>query len=348
MNHQGVNHATGLPAIDNKDLQIIIGTRVSSYMISTYRTQLPLMAILNIETDVGLCSTETYLCEDTTDLPQISDSALNAKLPPSVISPPKTVTFTGWCFGGFVTKLSRVQLQCINQHEVLRNWYQFSLARSIEDGKQSIVARFYRHLLTRAVHPENTGHAAGMMGDPQELGTASRPVLVSPETSHLWVNSMLNVVKQMPRAVPPENGEWGQSVEDAFFLAPAIVENTFRLSEYYNSYDRVGDCAGCHTTRQTFDRMPYGMLAITSYCNDKRVIETAGGTCIVYPVLFGRRYMGTKASLRIDTMNYESADKESVFFKTTFYWQVYTYDCRFLGISWITIRNPQPETVTCG
>ena len=346
-NITGVNHAVGLPAIDNQDIQYLLNNRISSYIISSYRQSLPINLFLTVDMDVELCDSTTYLCEDTRDLPQMSDSALNAKLPRHVINPPRTVTFSGFCKGGFETKLAKEQAQCINRSEVLRNWYQFSMARAIEDGKEALMARFYRHLVTNGVHPLNTGHAAGQEGDPQDIGTPSEPVLVTPDNIHIWDNAILEVIKQMPRATPAEN-RFGLSVEDGFMFTAAQLENTYRNSPFYNDYDRVGDCAGCHAVRQTFDRMPRGLLPITSYCIEKRVITSGGKDCVVYPVLFGRRYMGTKAALRVDTSSYECNDDDSIIFKSTFYWHVHTYDNRYLGLSWITIVNPQPETISCG
>lgn len=346
-NTGAVNHAANLPAMDNADLQIVLGTRLSQYVITQYRRTLPLQLILTIDMDINMCSTTTYLCSNETDLPQLSDSALDSVIPRVTIKPPRTVTFNGFCKGGFETKISKEQLNCINQSDILRQWYQNSLMQAVEDGKQSLMARFYRHLLTEGTHPKNTGMNAGQVSGGQVLGTPSQPVWITPEKVDSWFMALINTVKQMPR-VTSVTQEFGASTENMFLFGPAELESVLMKNEAYNSWQLSGDCANCALFKDTFDRMPRGIMPITSYCVESRIIESGGESCKVYPVLFGRRFMGTKASLRVDTSTYDSLDRESVFFKTTFYWHIHTYDCRTMGISWITIDDPQPETKTCG
>lgn len=347
IHNTGVNHAASLPGIDNQDLRLIIGTRLSEYVIKRYRRTLPLMLFLDIEMDVDLCSGTTYLCEDTTDLPNMADSAIDAVLPRFTIKPPKTVTFQGFCVGGFETKLAKEQMDCINKSEILRNWYQTSLLRAIEDGKESLMARFYRHLLTHAVHPANTGNNAGMVTGGKVLGTPSNPVWIRPDTVDSWHMEIIDVTKQMPRSAPVEQ-EFGATTENMFLFGPAELESIYMKSDNYNDWLKVGDCNKCSMFTDTFGRMPRGIMPITSYCIETRTIQSGGQTCKVYPVLFGHRYSGTKAALRVDTSSYKSVDGDSIFFRTKFYWHIHTYDARHMGLSWITIDNPRPETKQCG
>ena len=347
LNHNGVNHASGLFALDNKDLQVVLGTRLANLVITIYRRTLPIHLILEIDSGVDLCSTVTYLCEDNTDLPQLSDSALDALIPRHQIAPPKVVTFSGFCKGGFETKLAKEQMECINQSEILREWYQSSIMRAVEDGKNALMARFYRHLMTHAVHPKNTGMNAGLVEGGNVLGTPSDPVLLTPDTVDVWHMALVNTVKQMPRSNPVVQ-EYGASAENMFIFAPPILESLYMKNENYNSWAISGDCASCSMFKDTFDRMPRGIMPITSYCIEKRTVVNGGVKCTSYPVLFGKRYMGTKAALRIDTKNYESPDGDSLFFKVSFYHSIFTFDCRYMGISWVSIQDTQPETISCG
>ena len=342
-----VNHASGLPAMDNKSMQIILGTRISNIIIQNYRRTLPINLFLSVDMDVDLCGTVTYLCEDQADLPRLSDSALDAGVVRRVISPPKTVTFSGFRKGSFETKMSKEQLECINRSDVLRNWLRTSLMQTIEDGKQSIMARFYRHLITEGVHPKNTGLNAGLQEGGQVLGTQDNPVELTPDGVDDWYMAILNTIKQMPRSVSVGN-EYGLSTEQAFLFAPAQVESLNMKNANYNSWQISGECANCSLFSDKFDRMPRGIMTITSRCIEPYIVSNGGNTCKAYPVLFGRRYQGTKAALRIDTKTYDSADGESTFFRSNFYWHIHTYDCRNMGLSWVTINDTQPKTTSCG
>ena len=342
----GQNHASGLVAMDNKDLQLLMNQRLSNYVIRVYQHTLPINLFLSVDMDVDLCGSISYLCEDTTDQPHIADSALDALVPRQQISAPRVVSFNGFCMGGFETKISKEQLECISQSEILRNWYQSSLMQAVERGKDSLMARFYRHLLVRAVHPKNTGMAAGLESDPQVLGTPTNPVILTPENIDVWYVALLSVIRQMPRSVPAEN-QYGLSTENSFLFGPTALENLNMKNPEYNSWMTVGECASCGLFSDTFQRMPRGIMPITSYCIEKRQCKSGGKTRNVYPVLFGKRFLGTKASLRVDTTSYDSLDGGSHFFKTNFYWSIHTYDCRFMGLSWITIEDTQPETVAC-
>lgn len=339
-----INHASGLPAIDNEALQVLIGTRLSDFVIAQYRRTLPLQLFLTIEMDVDLCSTITYLCEDHSDLPNMSDSALDGPIKRKVMSAPKVVVFSGFCKGGFETKLSTEQLECINQSSILRDWYNRSLSTAIEDGRNAIMARFYRHMLTNA-HPSNTGNNAGLTGGGNVVGSPTNPVLFDPTNADKFFVSVLNVIKQMPRTNAPEN-EFVASADNAFIFGPQNMEGVLMQNDNYNSWNIVGDCANCGLFKDTFDRMPRGIMPITSFCVEKRVFDNSGDPKTVYPVLFGKRYMGTKANIRVQTYNYMAENKESIFYRTNYYWHIHTFDPRFLGVAWITVQNDQPATIS--
>lgn len=339
----GVNHATNLPAIDNRELQILFGTRLAEYVIRQYRRTLAVNLFLDIDSDVDLCKTITYLCEDHDDVPDMSDSALDSGIKRKTISPPRVIQFHGFCKGGFETKLSIEQLECIQQSEILNQWYNNQLATAIENGRNALMARFYRHLLTTA-HPKNSGPNAGLTGGGQEVGLPTKPVLFNPDQADLLMTSMLNVIKQMPRATTVQN-EFGVSAEDAFFFGPQAMESVFMQTESYMRYDSVGDCATCSLFKDVFDKKPRGFMPITSFCVESRTCLNGDTPITVYPVLFGKRYRGAKASLRVKTHNYMSPDGESVFYRVTFYHHIHTYDPRFLGVAWITVKDNQPITI---
>lgn len=338
-----VNHAANLPAIDNQELQILLGTRLSEYIVKQYRRTLAVNLFLDIESSVDLCRTIQYLVEDHDDVPDMSDSAVDGPLKRKTIAPPKVMQFQGFCKGGFETKLAVEQLECIQQSEILNKWYNDQMATAIENGANAIMARFYRHMITNS-HPKNTGGNAGLTGGGNQVGLPTRPVLFDPANADKWASSILDTIKQMPRATSVPN-EFGVSAEDAFFFGPQKMESVFMQVPEYNSYDRVGDCASCALFKDVFDRKPRGLMPITSYCVESRTCQSGAGPLTIYPVLFGKRYLGSKASMRVKTHNYMSNDQESVFYRVTFYHHIHTYDPRFQGVSWITVKNDQPATV---
>ena len=343
----GVNHAANLPAIDNQDLQVLLGTRLSEYIIFQYRRTLPLHLFLKIDSDVDLCRTITYLCEDHESTPDMGDSAIDGTIKRQTLKAPKVKTFQGYCKGGFEVKLSDEQMECIGQSDVLTTWYNNQIATAIENGKNAIMARFYRHLLTNA-HPKNTGSNAGMTEGGNQVGSPSAPVLFDPDNADKLMTSILNVIKQMPETGYVDN-EFGRSAQDAFIFGPQGMETVLMQTEAYNRWDSVGDCGNCSLFKDVFDKKPRGLMPITSSCIERRTCVSGGETITVYPVLFGKRYMGSKASLRVKAKSYQSADGDSYFQRVGYYHHIHTYDPRFLGIAWITVAHDQPATVVgCG
>ena len=341
--NSGINHAANLPAMDNQSLQVLFGTRLAQFVIAQYRFTLPLNLILEIDSDVDLCRTITYLCEDHSDLPNMSDSALDSGKKRKVISPPKVITFQGFCKGGFETKLSVEQLECIQQSPILNQWYNNQLATSIENGREAIMARFYRHLLTTA-HPKNTGLNAGLIQGGNVVGLPTNPVKFDPENADLFMTAVVDTIKQMPRAVAPQN-EFGQSTENGYIFGPRTMESVLMQVEKYLRYDSVGSCGACSLFTDVFQHMPRGLMPITSNCIESRTCNTSAGPITIYPVLFGKRFLGAKAALRVKTKNYMSPDGESIFYCVTYYHHIHTYDARYHGVGWITVANNQPDTV---
>lgn len=345
--NNGINHAANLPSIDNKDLQVLLGTRLAQYVIAQYRRTLPLHLFLQIDSDVDLCRTITYLCEDHDNVPDMSDSAIDGSVKRKTIAPPKVVTFQGFCKGGFETKLSIEQLECIEQSEILSKWYNDQMATAIDNGRNAIMARFYRHLMTHH-HPKNTGSNAGLTGGGNEVGSPTNPVLFDPANADKFFTSVLNVIKQMPRASSVDS-EFGESMEDAFIFGPQSMESVLMQTPEYMQYDSVGSCANCSLFKDVFTHMPRGIMPITSFCVESRTCDSGNGPLTIYPVLFGKRYHGSKASLRVKFHNYKSLDGESVFYRVNFYHHIHTFDPRFMGVAWITVQNEQPATVEgCG
>ena len=351
LDNLGINHASGLPALDNQSLQILLGTRLSSYVITQLRRTLPANLFLIIDANVDMCSTTTFLCEDFSDTPQLQDSALDSSIKRRTVAPPKIVSFHGFHKGAFEYKIAKEQLECINKSAILKSWYQKSMQRAVEDGRQSIMARFVRYLMTNGVHPSNTGNNAGLTEAGHVLGTPSDPIALSPddfEGIDDWYNEILNVSQQMPDTVPMDN-EFGRSKDNLFLFGPMQLESLLRKTPEYNDANNMGEmCRGCAYFADAFDKMPRNIYHITSYCTEARIIKNGNDCCKVYPVLFGKRYQGSKASLRIDNKSYDSPDGESTFFRTTFYWNIYTYDCRNLGLSWVSIADRKPKTKSCG
>ena len=351
LDNLGVNHAAGLPAMDNQGLQIVLGTRISSYVITQLRRTLPAHLFISIDSDIDMCQTTTFICEDLSDAPQLQDSALDASVKRRTVSPPKTVSFHGFHKGAYEYKIAKEQLECINQSEILKKWYMNNMNRALEEARQSIMARFVRYLMTNGVHPKNTGNNAGLTIAGHVLGTPSDPIALDPndfEGIDDWYVELLEVAKQMP-----DNGvadsEFGRSKDNLFLFGPTQLEGLLMKTASYNNAALMGEgCRSCAYFNDAMDKMPRNIYHITSYCTETRIVKNGNSCCKVYPILFGKRYQGTKASLRVDSHNYDSADGESRFFRTTFYWNIYTYDCRNLGISYVTIADRKPKTKSCG
>lgn len=338
----GVNHAANLPAYDSKELQVIFGTRVSEYIIAAYRRILNLELILQIDSDVDLCKTITYLCEDDSGIVDMADTALDGPIKEQFLSMPRVKTFHGFCKGGFVFKLAVEQLECIYQSDILRNWFNSQLAASIENGRQAIMARWYRQLIASA-HPKNTGNNAGLTYGGQVVGRPGAPVLFNTSNVDKFFMAVLGVIKQMPKGVMPSN-EFGSAIEgEAFIFGPSIMENVLMQAEIYSRYDA---CGVCTLFKDVFTYRPRNILPITGDCIESYTCVSGGVTHTVYPVLFGKRYKGAKASLRVKTHNWMTDDQQSVFYQTIFYHHMYVYDPRYLGLGYIVIEQEQPEIIT--
>ena len=159
--YSSFNYAAGLPQVDNTDLRVLFSNLISTYVIANYRHTLPLNAIMPIGMSVDLCGSKTFLVEDDTETPDFNDTAVDSFVNRRVFTPPRTISFNGWVKSAVETKLSVEQWKCIQQSEILRNWFSRSIDKMVADGKDAIMARFYRHLLTH-VPAFNTGLKAGM------------------------------------------------------------------------------------------------------------------------------------------------------------------------------------------
>lgn len=343
-------YAAGLPSETNNDLQALFANAISSYIIANYQYTLPLQAIMPIGSSIDLCGSNTFLVDESTDMPDLADTAVDSYTNRRTLTPPRTISFNGWVKSALEVKLGKEQFACISQSSILSQWFSRSLDRMVTDGRDAIMARFYRHLLSK-VPACNTGMNAGMMSGRYVMGTPENPIVIydndGGESVDRWLREMLDVVKEMPRMAPVEN-MFGMSAENAFLFGPTDIENAYVASDKYNTYNLVGDCAGCSMFQDSFTKMPRGVLPITSFVNEKREIVTASGVkCTVYPVLFGKRNIGTEANISVETNNYSSNDGQSLFFNSTMYSSIYTYDPRHLGISWVTFERTKPETKVC-
>lgn len=345
LNSFGVNHAANLPAYDSKELQILFGTKVSDYIITVYRRTLNLQLILSIDSDVDLCKTITYLCEDDSGITDMSDTALDGPIKEQFIGMPRIKTFHGFCKGGFKWKFAVEQLECIWQEDILKNWFNTQLATSIENGRTAIMARWYRQLMV-SVHPKNTGNNAGLMYGGNVIGDYGEPVLFDSDNCDLWFLAMRDVIKQMPPGSTAEN-EFGVGLDtDAFIFGPSIMESVLMSTDLYMQWQYVGDCGNCAYFKDTFDKYPRGIMPITGDCIESYTCTSGGESHTVYPILFGKRYKGAKAALRIKSYTYNSEDQQSVFYQTIFYHHMHVYDPRYLGLAYIVIDKAQPTTIT--
>lgn len=350
LNNWGVDYASPLPAMDNAALNVLIPTRLSPYVIQSLRYTLPAQLFLSIDMDVDLCQKVAYLCEDTTDVPRFNDGAIDGPTSNVTLSPPRIKEFHGFHKGSFQTKLAKEQLECMNRSPVLMAWYRNSLDKAIENGRQSILSRFYMFILANGVHPQNKGMNAGLASQDYVLGTPSNPILLDPdhETSiEDFYSQVRGVLRQMPDAGQPDN-EFGKSVENAFVFTTAKLEDTLMQYKRWNDWNKMGDCVRCSMMEGSFERMPYGIFHITSRCVAERNCKMGQDTMKSYPVLFGKRYQGAKAAIRVENRSWESQDGESIFFRTNFYFHIHVYDCRNMGLAWITLKTRKPLLASCG
>lgn len=350
LSNWGVDHATPLPAMDNDALKVLVPARLSPYVIQELRYTLPANLFLSIDMDVDLCQTVAYLCEDSTDVPRFNDGALDGPTKNVTMSPPRIVEFHGFHKGSFQTKLAKEQVECMQRSPILMSWYRKSLERAVEDGKQAIMARFYMYLMANGVHPKNTGTAAGLTNSIYDVGTPEEFIELDPSDENAipdFYSHMMGVIRQMPDSGQPEN-EYGKSVSNAFVFGPVEMEDAFKQYRHWNDFDKMGDCAACSMMDGTFGRMPYGLMHIASRCIHSRKCMVGQEQRTVYPVLFGKRYQGAKASIRVDNRTWESQDGESIFFRTNFYFHIHVYDCRNLGLAWVSVKLRQPKKATCG
>lgn len=350
MNLDSKIYASGLPQETNKDLQSLFANVISSYVIANFAHTLPLNAILPIGTSVDLCGGTSYLVDDPTTVPDLNDTAVDSFVNRRTLTPPRMINFNGWVKSELETKLGAEQLHCINQSPILKQWFNRALDRMVSDGRDAIMARFYRHMMSH-VPPANTGLKAGFESKRFVLGDPANPVVIKDndggESVDRWLRELLNVVKEMPRSAPVEN-EYGVSAENSFLFGPTEIEHAYMASDKYNTYNSVGDCAGCSLFTDTFDKMPRGIFPLTSFAVEKREVVTAAGQkCTIYPVLFGKRNIGTEANLSVQTSNWMTPDKKSFIFNTTMYSSIHTYDPRYLGVSWVTFEQTRPQTKNC-
>jgi len=336
----GINHAAQLPAMDNKDLQVLMGTRLSEYIIYQYRRTLAIELFLQIDSSLDICNTVTYLVEDHAQLPSMSDSAVDAAYKRQTLSPPRTLTFHGFCKGGFEIKMDEDQMECINQFPVLKMWYNDQLATAIENGRNALMTRFYRTLLT-SVHPKNTGNSAGLTTGGQVVGAPSAAVLFDKDNADAWFKQVVNVIKQMPRTASVPN-EFGHSSVDGFIFGPQEIESVLMSVSEYNRYDSVGDCGSCALFRDYFPHKPRGLDVITSYCVESLTCLSGGEPQTVYPILFGKRYRGAKASIRLKNKTYMEDATGAMINQIVYYWHMHVYDCRFLGKGHIVVNDEKP------
>ena len=125
LDNLGVNHAAGLPAMDNQGLQIVLGTRISSYVITQLRRTLPAHLFISIDSDIDMCQTTTFICEDLSDAPQLQDSALDASVKRRTVAPPKTVSFHGFHKGAAVLAAINVD-DFVTKSEWVQEWVHFT------------------------------------------------------------------------------------------------------------------------------------------------------------------------------------------------------------------------------
>lgn len=345
----GVNYAANLPAFDNSQLSALFFNRVAGYLLRQLELTFPLHLLLNIQTTIDLCESVTYLCEDTDDSAALQDTALDSIVKRERLgSPPKAITFSGYNVASMEFKIASDQLYCINRSPILRQWYMNSLNRALENGKQAIFRRFYRHLMNYAVHPDNTGNQAGMLSHNAMVGSPTQPILVNNETVDYWLLELLKVAKEMPTMTMLPDNFYGMTAANLFAFAPYQLEDIYMKAPSYNTFWMTGACASCTWMQSVFDKHPRGFFHITTPCLDRRVIKSGDKTCYVYPVLFGVRYRGTQAALQTDMFTYQTQDRESLIIRINFRYQIYTYDCRFMGVSWIMLEETHPPLAVCG
>lgn len=347
LSNWGVDYASPLPAMENSALSTLIPARLSPYVISTLRYTLPLQLFISIDMDVDLCQKVAFLCDDTTDTPRASDGAIDGPTSRVTVNPPRIKEFHGFHKMSLEAKLAKEQLDCMQRSSILMAWFRRELDRAIEDGRQAIMSRMYAYLMSSGIHPKNTGDAAGLRDSVYTLGTPRNPILLDPDSKHginTFYSQLKGVIRQMPDFGQPDN-EFGKSTDNAFLFTNALIEDVL---DQYDTWNDSDACPRCTMMDGVFKVMPKGIYHITSRCVFSRVCKHGNETLRTYPVLFGKRYQGVKAAIRVENRTWESQDGESIFFRTNFYFNIYAYDCRNFGLAWIAMKPRKPELVSCG
>lgn len=343
--YNGKNFASPLGSFDNAASIALMGTRISSYVIRNFSFSSALPLFLSIDSDVDLCGSISYICDTAPAVPTLSDSAVDGVYDRHGISPPKIVTFNGFCKGGVEYKLPKDLLQCVNRSELTRGLMQSTLSSQVAAGRQAIAARFLRHLRAKGIDPSNTGMNAGLITHSKALGTPAEPLLFSPETADSVIMNINDVIREMPHGAM--DAPFIPSANNGFMHTHDSVTSVLRRAPEYSDYATIGDCAGCPTFSAGFNRMPRGLLTLTDFCTESMTMDSGGSPCVIYPILFGRRFSGTKASIRVETSNYTEDVTDSVIFRIVFYWHIHTFDPRYLGLAWVKIEVPEPVTAVC-
>lgn len=340
----GVNNASNLSTVYSPELREIMGNEISPIVISVIERQLPLNLIMEIQNDINICETISYECEQVVKPGSLSDLAIDGAYKRDVLSRPKFKTFHGFRKTGFEIKIPDEHLECYNKNPFLRQWLSKQIVKMINHGIKAIMSRFYRHLVVHA-HPRNRGANAGLQTGGNQLGTLAQPVKFDAKNADKFMQAILNVGKQMPYTDTTVENRFGSFNDEMFIFGPTEMESVFMQVENYFSYNKVGDCANCSLFKSTFDHMPRGILPITGTCIEPYVCENGGQSIVIYPVLFGKRYRGTKAGIRINNQMYAEPKTNSTIYQTAYYWHIHTYDSRYLGLAYITIDVEQPTTV---
>lgn len=345
-NQNGVNYAANLPAHQTSSMQELLGHRLSQYIIKQIRRRLPIELFLMVDSDIDICQPIKYMCVDDTNLPKLQDSAVNGPAKRYTIEPDSFITFHGFQKSVFEVKIADEQLTCINRSSILRQWFNDKLEYAVEVGRDALLNRFYRELSAKS-HPRNTGQNAGLTRGGNDIGSKDRSITFNVDTADIFMNNIVDVIKQMPTGVTREN-EFGMSASNGYIFAPSQIEQILMRTPDYNHYRLIGDCNMCGAFTDTFQRMPRGLFAITSDCIERYTCNAGGANEFhVWPVLFGKRYMGAEAKLAVDFKEYSEDREDSTIYRFKYLTHMHVYDPRYIGKAYINIEKEALPSKNC-
>lgn len=340
----GIQTAQGVGSVLQTDALNLAGYLLSEKYVENMRNRSPISLIMNIDYDFDMCRPTAYAYENDTSCDTgFSDAVIGGNVKPQGWEPTDEYkVFHGYRMMSKLVRIHKDKFECMQQDDfVMRQWLRDS-DRNIEQAIEQIKAEFLNFLLAKGIHHDNQGNEAGLIRHDAQLGLITMPLRGSADNMDNIIMEMLKVQRQMPKNNMPLT-PYGDPTDNMFFWSDSSLESVLMKTPAYNSWQLIGDCAGCSMFDTTFSKKPRGMMPIGSDCIPATICKSAGKDRRVVPILFGTRNMGINAAIKVETSTYPSEDGKWLNFLTEIKYNINSYDCRYLGKAYIAIEDEAPE-----